>query len=277
VIVEGLPGGGYSGRAFLRPDGSFDLPAISAGIYQVSLVAGRGDVLWRDVVTIGPDGRLVIQLTDGAPKQTRAETVSISRLAHKYPASALRELHLADQASKQKRPADANSHLLRALEIAPDMQDARNNLGANFLQTGNFEAARRELEAAVALDSENPTPQVNLALTLLALGRAPEAQQHARLALRRDPLSPKANFAMGAALARQGEPKQALRYLECADEAVPQSLLIEARILLATPDVNAAIAKLRGYLSRPNITQRAEVQRWLDALIGQAASPERQL
>jgi hypothetical protein len=272
VMVEGFPGGVYTGRAFLRPDGSFDIPAVPAGVYQVSLVDGRGDVLWHNLMTIGPDGgRLLIQLNDRAPRQTGAGTVSITRLAHKYPAAAVRELRLAAQASKQKKLADANAHLQRALDIAPDMQDARNNLGANYLQAGDFEVARRELESAVALDPESPIPQVNLALALLGLDRPVEAEEHARVALRRHPLCSMAAFVIGVVLERKGESSQALRYLERADEEVPQSLLIEARILLTRSDVPGAVSKLRGYLSRPGATQRVEVHRWLDALAGTSA------
>jgi tetratricopeptide (TPR) repeat protein len=119
---------------------------------------------------------------------------------------------------------------------------------------------------AVSLDREAPVPHINLALVLLALDRAGEAEVEARLALRRDPLSPGANYAAGAALDRQGRADEAISFLRRAEEKVPQALLIEARILTFRHDSTGAAAKLRLYLSQPDVSQRSEVERWLEAL-----------
>jgi len=273
VTVESVPGGTYAARSFLRPDGSFELNGTPPGMYLVSLRDARGDVIWHDVVTIAPgSGRLVIELDDRVQKPTRAETVSIARLVRKYPAAAVRELRLADRASQHNKLEDANAHLRRAIGLAPDMQDAHNNLGVNYLQSGDYEAARRELEAAVRLDPESPVPQLNLSLALLALNRVPEAGDQARAALRRDPLSARANFAMGAVLERLGKGSEALPYLERASMEVPQSLLTEARIFVARSDTTAAISRLREYLSRPRVPQKAEAQQWMDALTSSASA-----
>jgi len=78
------------------------------------------------------------------------------------------------------------------------MEDARNNLGAQYLKLGDYETARRELEAVVALDPASEVPHANLSLGLLAVGRTTEVAAEARMALRRDPLSAGANFAAGA-------------------------------------------------------------------------------
>jgi Tfp pilus assembly protein PilF len=273
LMLESASGGAYSGRAFVRFDGSFDLPGVPTGVYQTSLVGSRGDLIWREMVNVGPGAnRLVIHLDDPPQQQARTGTVSLTRLGRKFPPAAVNELRLAARSTEQKRLSDANAHLRRAIEIAPDMQDARNSLGANYLLFGDFESAQRELQAAVALDPNSPGPQVNLALALLALNQLMDAEEHARSALRRDPLSAKANFVMGAVLERQGKRTEALQHLGRANSEVPQSLLIEARILLTQSDVPGAISKLREYLSRPVVVQRAEARHWLDRLAAAATN-----
>jgi Tfp pilus assembly protein PilF len=265
--MQSAAGSNYQSRTILHPDGSFELRDLPPGTYQATLTDERGDVLWRDFVMVGPGAsRLIIELDERARQNITTDTVSVARLARKYPAAAVRELRLGARALQQNNLADSNAHLRRAIEIAPNMPDARNNLGANFLCSGEFEEARRELQAAVDLDPDSPIPQVNLALALLYLNRSAEAEGHARQALRRDPLSARVNFAMGAVLAGEGKGSEALQYLERASKEVAQSLLLEARILVARSDLPRAISKLQEYLSRSSVPQRQEALRWLKLL-----------
>ena len=132
--------------------------------------------------------------------------------------------------------------------------------------------ARLELETAVALDPDAPIPHANLALALLALGRPGEAVAEARKALRRDPLSPAANYAAGAALERQAtSTEEAVRFLDRAAEQIPQALLIEARILQARSRTAEAAGKLRSYLARRGISQRTQVAKWLETMTAASA------
>jgi hypothetical protein len=268
VVLESAAGGAYAARTFLRPDGSFEIRDVPGGTYQISVKDGRGDVIWHELVPIGPGGTpLVIHLDDEVRTTERAETVSVGRLRQKPSRAALRELHLADKASREAKPLESIAHLRKAVELAPEMQDARNNLGAKYLQFGDYSSALRELETAVKLDSEAPIPHVNLALALLAVNRENDAENQARIALRRDPLSAQGNFAMGVSLDRQGKSGEALRYLEKASARVPQALLIQARILVERVETKQAAAKLREYLAKPGVSKRVETARWLQTLV----------
>ena len=267
MLLEPVTGDGPPYRAFIHTDGSFEIHNVPGGTYRASLTDGIGNILWRELVPVSPGSPpLQIELEENSHKNGRPETVSVTRLQRKLPTEAVRELRLAEAASGRNQISDSISHLKRAIQLAPQMQDARNNLGATYLRAGDFEIARTELEAAVNLDPDTPVPHVNLALALLALNRMSEAEQHARFALRRDPVSPSANFAAGAALERLGRSDEAMAYLERASGQVPQALLIEARILLANAKTTLAMAKLREYIDRPGVTQRTEATAWLDQL-----------
>src|ERR1039458_6161659 len=267
IDVEAITGGRLVTRAYIHPDGSFEIRDVPSGTYQVSVENSRGEVIWHDLVPVAPGVTpLIIELDRGVREHARTGTVSIAGFRQNPPPAAVHELRLAEKASGQHRLRESIEHLQRAVQLAPEMQDARNNLGAKYLQSGDYEASQRELEAAVELDPEASIPHANLALAMLALSRPGEAESEARLALRRDPLSGAANFAAGAALNQQGKSDEALRFLERASEQVPQALLVEARILLARSQTSEAVAKLRSYLSRPGVSQRVEVTGWLDAL-----------
>jgi len=267
LVVEPLSTDGFAIRSSIRPDGSFEARDISYGTHWVSIVDTDGAILWRDLVSISPAaGPLIVQLDEPQRKMDRTGTVSVSRLRRKPPAAAVRELHLAEKAGADSDLSESIAHLRRAIELAPEMQDARNNLGAKYLHLGDYESARKELEAAVNLDPDTPTPHINLALALLALNRNAEAEQHALLAVRRDPLSGGANFAAGMALDRLGRSDDALPYLDRASAQVPQALLIQARILLAHSEAARAARKLEEYVSRPGVSERTDVKRWLDEL-----------
>ena len=267
VDIEAVGAGASVFRIPVRADGTFDARDIPSGIYHVSVTDSRGEVIWRDMVPVAAGTRpLIIQLAPTAREPNRAETVSVARLRQKPSGAALRELKLAEKSNRHGRTLEEIEHLQRAVELAPALPDAHNNLGARYLQSGDYQSARRELEAAVALDPDASIPHVNLALANLALGRSPEAEAEARLALRRDPLSAGANFAAGAALDRQGKQGEALVYLERAGDRVPHALLLEARILQARSQTREAAARLRSYLARPDVPKRAEVARWLATL-----------
>ena len=232
------------------------------------MIGWHGEVIWRELVQLGPGAApLVITLDRVERGQSGTGTISIARLRQKPFPAAMRELKLAERASGRGQVLESIERFRRAVELAPGMQDAHNSLGAMYLQSGEYDAARRELEAAVALDPETPVPHANLALALLAVGKIHEAVEEARTALRRDPLLPGANYAAGAALERQGKLDEAYRFLERAAERVPQALLIEARIELARSEKVEAAAKLRSYLSLPGVSQRVEVERWLNRIL----------
>jgi tetratricopeptide (TPR) repeat protein len=267
IEVEAGAAGGGASKAYVRSDGSFEVRDVPVGTHKVWVMDERGNAIWHELVPVTPGAtRLTIDLDTRRREAMGDDTISIARMRQKRSPIALKELRLAEKASDKGQMRESIQHLRRAVEAAPEMQEARNNLGARLLHLGEYEEAKRELDVAVSLDREAPVPHVNLALTLLALGRSGEAEAEARLALHRDPLSPGANYAAGAALDREGRTDEAVQFLGRATDKVPQALLIEARILASRHELAGAAGKLRLYLSRPGVSQRREVERWLEAL-----------
>lgn len=60
-------------------------------------------------------------------------------------------------------------HFLTAIQLAPQNIEARNNVADLFVRVGRYDLARQHLEAALAIDPQNPTLQRNLAAVSQAL------------------------------------------------------------------------------------------------------------
>ena len=73
-------------------------------------------------------------------------------------------LSLAYDAARAGDYATARSRFVRAVELAPDSDDAHANLGGALLALGDLPAAERELTRALELNPENRFAQHNLAI-----------------------------------------------------------------------------------------------------------------
>ncbi|MEW6250457.1 MAG: tetratricopeptide repeat protein [Planctomycetota bacterium] len=117
----------------------------------------------------------------------------------------------------------ATDELLAVSRARPDDSAAHHNLG-------NFYAARREFDRAVAsyerafqLLPDNIAPLVNAALAHNAAGRNAEAEECLRRALQVAPASAAANLNLGLLLGELGRPREAEAALRAAFKADPES------------------------------------------------------
>lgn len=84
------------------------------------------------------------------------------------------------------RPTEAVGLLTGLARAQPRLFDARRLLGLALHAVGDLPGAERELTAAASLDKRAPLVMVELAGTLLALGREADAEKALRGALARD-------------------------------------------------------------------------------------------
>ena len=111
-----------------------------------------------------------------------------------------------------------------AIKLRDDYADAHQNLGG-VLTTSDAAEAVRELETAVKLQPRLLKAQYNLALAYDASPKhgAPKAAEQLRMLLAIEPAYPRAEFALGRILLRQGKVDEALDHLRRAVEQDPQS------------------------------------------------------
>jgi len=141
----------------------------------------------------------------------------------------------------QGKAAEAEAHLLRAIELFPGFQDARLNLSGLYLLTGRWEESA--VQSQILID--DPTfPGIwraftNLAVSLLRRGEVDGARQNLVLALEFQPNYWPALLSLGVLESEAGRPAVAIPYLErmLEQNAIP-SARAEANYHLAQAHVS---------------------------------------
>jgi arylsulfatase A-like enzyme/Tfp pilus assembly protein PilF len=124
---------------------------------------------------------------------------------------------LASLAYRSGRLEMAGRAFARTLEIDADRPGIRHYYGRLLREMGRLEDSERQLRMAV----EQTTPddartRVNLAETLIALGKLDEAGALIQAALAKEPLHTEAQGSMGRLLVARGQPREAVAHLEKA-------------------------------------------------------------
>jgi tetratricopeptide (TPR) repeat protein len=139
---------------------------------------------------------------------TDAETLYLDLLA-RNPSSWLAHANLGTL-MLNTRPGEALAHLDKALQLEPDLAEARNDRGTALQRTGRLDEAVAEYREAIRLVPDFATAHNNLANALLALGRHEEAIAAGREALRLRPDFLEAHYSVALALLALGRREEAL-------------------------------------------------------------------
>lgn len=110
----------------------------------------------------------------------------------------------------------------RAVELAPDYPDLRNNLGNAYRFIGENEKAVEQFEKAIDLNPAYARAFFNLGKALSQLDRFEEAELSYRRAIQIDNNHPKAHKSLAMALRKQGRHAEALTPLLKAVELDPE-------------------------------------------------------
>lgn len=127
--------------------------------------------------------------------------------------------------------AQAMALYRQALVFAPFHAAAHANLGSELAKSGQWEEARKHLEAAVRLDPGMAAPQANLGIVFAAEGNYQDAQRHFEESLRLDPVQAEAQNNMCGVLLHLGRPEEAAAH--CTEALKVRPGYAKARINLA--------------------------------------------
>lgn len=143
----------------------------------------------------------------------------------------------------------------------PRLADARRLLGLALHAAGDYEAAERELKAASVLEKRAPVVMVELAATLLALGREADSEKALRAALVRDRRHVPAAAALARFLNSKGRSAEALKVtlplVAAGDNVV--ALSIHAETLRALGRLDESIEFSRRILALPGANPSFEL------------------
>ncbi len=269
VVVRDLTSHGMATEATVMADGSFDLPALEPGKYEVTITNQRGEPLHREFLDIGQNDRpLMLRLPVlEQPAPSAPGTISAKRLLHRIPSKAAKEYRASLKASEAGDTRKCMEHLQKAIEIDPDYMEARNNLGVRYMALEQYDKAVAQFQKTVALDPTTLKGQLNLSLALSLLQRYPEAEAAARQAVQLEPQFIPARYALGQILAVQDKnTPEAIEDLRMSIRQYPGARLPLARVLVRRGAINEAVAQLQEYLRSEKGDKREQAQAWLAQL-----------
>jgi predicted CXXCH cytochrome family protein len=161
------------------------------------------------------------------------------------------ERHL--DATDQPAFAAALNELFAAESFNADRPEAHVRLGDLHAARADRSAAEREYRLALARDPTHLATWSNLAALMQASDRADEATQLLRDGLRAKPGAAELQHALGLALIRAGDRKQALQLLGAAAQGAPANprfAFVHAVARHDTGDLQGALRSLRAALKR---------------------------
>lgn len=180
--------------------GSFDISGISEGNYVMTVRGANGNEITSQRVSVyGETGPLSIRLPESEEKPTSKQaSVSVYELSHQVPKSARKEFDKAVHAGDNHEAVI--QHLKAALAIDPDYVAALNNLGSRYLQLNQYAEALTVLDHAQKLDPSSALVQTNIAVALLSLNKAEDAERAARRAHQLAGNDPRARYVLALSL-----------------------------------------------------------------------------
>jgi tetratricopeptide (TPR) repeat protein len=188
-------------------------------------------------------------------------TVSVASLLHHPPDKALSAFERSLKHAHAGEWEAAARDLEKAVATDPGFADAYGNLGVCYLELRKAESAVGALRRAIELDPAPATYHVNMALALAQINQRAEAEMQARKAVDLDSSNTKAQYLLGLFLAQRPETR----------EAAAPHLLYAAR---EVPDAHYVLAALYRMAGSETLAQ-TELDRYHSAFVVLSKSKHR--
>ncbi|PYT68558.1 MAG: hypothetical protein DMG42_24145, partial [Acidobacteria bacterium] len=150
----------------------------------------------------------------------------LEKLAAAQPQNPLFLYWLARLDYDERNYGSAVARLQKVIALDPKMVRAYDTLGLCFDYLGKFDEAVKNYNRAIELNrlqpKPSPWPQVDLAISLIALNQLPEAEKNLREAIGYDSQLPQAHYQLGRVLEMQGAYQSAADSLKTAIALAPE-------------------------------------------------------
>ena len=184
---------------------------------------------------------------------------------------AMKELQRSVKAFNAHDLRGSNGHLEKALLIAPDLWQARFDLGGNYVRLGEYEKGLAEFKKAAEINENIPQVHHGLSVTLYFLQRYTEAEASARRAVELNPDSLDFRYMLARTIIAKGRvTPEAKELLQQSAAKFPNANLVLAQLLLNEGKVDQVVAELNAYLQTPDNVNRPQAECWLALLNGAA-------
>lgn len=132
-----------------------------------------------------------------------------AQYTQQIPKSARKEYDQGVRSDKDGKPDEAILHYQKAIELAPEFYEARNNLGSDLMSRSQFPEARLQFEKVVKVNPSDAAAYFNLGNLSLLTQQYDQGRRWVEEGLSKQPDSAFGHFLQGSLDARSGQPKQA--------------------------------------------------------------------
>jgi len=213
----------------LKSSRSAKLLAMAGGIFFLDGQYLQAAIAWKKAEAIAPlDDRNRFTLAMAYVKLNRRDLArpELEKLAATQGQNPLFLYWLGRLDYDERNYTSAITRLQKVIELDPKMARAYDTLGLCFDYLGKFDEAVKNYNRAIELNrlQSKPSawPHVDLAISLIALNRLPEAEKNLREAVGYDPQLPQAHYQLGRVLEMQGGYQAAVESLKLAVALAPE-------------------------------------------------------
>ena len=168
-----------------------------------------------------------------------------------FPKAALKEFDKGRKSEKEGKIDEAIEHYKRAIEVAPSLYSARNNLGSAYLAKSQFGPAQEQFEAVIKANQSDAAAYLNLGNTFLVQNKYSDAVHWLGEGLTREPNNALGHFLMGSTFAGLGRAVLAEKELRIAiqlDAAMSRAHLALVNLYVQLKRNDDAVSELRTFL-----------------------------
>ena len=213
----------------LKSSRSAKLLAMAGGIFFLDGQYLQAAIAWKKAEAIASlDDRNRFTLAMAYVKLNRRDLArpELEKLAAAQGQNPLFLYWLGRLDYDERNYTSAITRLQKVIELDPKMARAYDTLGLCFDYLGKFDEAVKNYNRAIELNrlQSKPSawPHVDLAISLIALNRLPEAEKNLREAVGYDPQLPQAHYQLGRVLEMQGGYQAAVESLKLAVALAPE-------------------------------------------------------
>ncbi len=220
VMISLQTRGAAIASVYTDNEGSFGFNGLTANTYHV-VIQEKEYLPVDETVPIepitSPMRYITIYLTQRETKKAQdpsviggnARLAASTQFTQQISKRARKEYDKGVRSDKDGKPDEAVSHYQKAIELAPDFYEARNNLGSDLLSKSQFPEAKQQFEKVLTINPSDGAAYFNLANLSLLTQQYDQGQHWVEEGLSKQPDSAFGHFLRGSIDARSGKPNEA--------------------------------------------------------------------
>jgi Tfp pilus assembly protein PilF len=262
ILVTLSSRGQMVNSVYTDSEGNFGFSGLPGNLYHV-VINEEGYLPVQEDVSVDPVTTSMKLVTiDLVPSKAKPKSsppikggntrlTGSNQYAQQIPKRARKEFDKGVRSDKDGKADDAIRYYQKALELAPEFYEARNNLGSALLGKSRFSEAQLQFEQVIKVNPSDAAAYFNLGNLFLLTQQFDKGQQWVEQGLSKQPDSAFGHFLQGSLYARSGRPVQAeasLRRCLELDPIMSKAHLALVNLYLQQRRSDDAASELRAFL-----------------------------